>query len=334
MKMNANWSKQRIIIVYLAIYIIIMSLIFIPAQISKAQSAGGPYSKLVYPGKDGRLVYVSDDRGNVVPDFSYAGYMGGGVKLPEVPVKVTVNPIEGDDSMRIQSAIDRVSMMPLDKNGFRGAVLLKKGTYELYSPISIHASGVVLRGVGQGEDGTVLKGWGRHDSKAEQDIGLLSRYSNMIIIKGSGGLEEIPGTTRKIVDDYVPVGTRTFHVESVDSLQVGDTVIVRRYGNLEWIRETGMYTSKTDWNKVKQLRSDSDRVITVIDGNRVTVDAPIVNPIETRWGGGELIISHDPGRINNVGIENLRGISLFDESVLWARIPIPFSTACLSRTIG
>lgn len=174
---------------------------------------------------------------------------------------------------------------------------------------------VVLRGVSQGEDGTVLKGWGRHDSKAEQDIGLLSRYSNMIIIKGSGGLEEVPGTTRKIVDDYVSAGTLTFRVESSDGLHIGDTVIVRRYGNREWIRETGMYTSKTDWNKVKQIRSDSDRVITVIDGNRVTVDAPIVNPIETRWGGGELIISHDPGRINNVGIENLRGISLFDESV-------------------
>ncbi|MFC1552514.1 hypothetical protein ACFL6P_08130 [Candidatus Latescibacterota bacterium] len=36
------------------------------------------HSSLVYPGEDGKLVYVPDERGNVIPDYSYAGYMGGG----------------------------------------------------------------------------------------------------------------------------------------------------------------------------------------------------------------------------------------------------------------
>ena len=54
--------------------------------------AEGNHSKLVYPGPDGRLVYVPDEKGNIIPDFSHCGYMGGGVALPDVPVVLTVRP--------------------------------------------------------------------------------------------------------------------------------------------------------------------------------------------------------------------------------------------------
>src|SRR5687767_13201695 len=54
-------------------------------------TSGGPYSSWVYPGPDGRLVYKKDERGNQVPDFSYAGYLGGGVALPSVPVVQTLS---------------------------------------------------------------------------------------------------------------------------------------------------------------------------------------------------------------------------------------------------
>jgi|SRR5450759_3254903 len=37
-----------------------------------------PTTSLVYPGTDGRLVYVADSLGNKIPDFSNAGYKGGG----------------------------------------------------------------------------------------------------------------------------------------------------------------------------------------------------------------------------------------------------------------
>ncbi len=58
----------------------------------------------------------------------------------------------------IQAAIDRVSAMPLDASGFRGAVLLKMGIYNLEKPIYIKASGVVLRGEGMSDIGTILIG--------------------------------------------------------------------------------------------------------------------------------------------------------------------------------
>ncbi|MCX6161935.1 MAG: hypothetical protein NTV87_11485, partial [Ignavibacteriae bacterium] len=52
-----------------------------------------PTTSLVYPGTDGRLVYVADSLGNKIPDFSNAGYKGGGVPIPYVAIKATVWPV-------------------------------------------------------------------------------------------------------------------------------------------------------------------------------------------------------------------------------------------------
>jgi hypothetical protein len=112
-------------------------------------------SSLVYPGADGTLIYVpyankgQDNAVNIIPDFSHTGYMGGGVSIPDVPVVETLYPEPGDARSRIQAAIDRVSMLPLDANGFRGAVLLTSGRYEIDGSLDINSSGVVLRGEGQ-----------------------------------------------------------------------------------------------------------------------------------------------------------------------------------------
>jgi len=58
-----------------------------------------------------------------------------------------------------------------------------------------------------------------------------------------------------------------------------------------------------------------DRVITAVAGNRITIDAPITYAIETRWGGGGIWRYEDPGRIERVGVENLRGVSEFDPGI-------------------
>ena len=62
----------------------------------------------VYPGADGKLVYVPDEQGNTIPDSSHAGYGGGGVPIPTVPVKETIWPVAGDNTANIQAAIDKV----------------------------------------------------------------------------------------------------------------------------------------------------------------------------------------------------------------------------------
>ena len=89
---------------------------------------GTAKSEWVYPGSGGKLVYKTTPTGDRIMDFSTAGYMGGGVALPTVPVKLTVKPSGGaDDTATIQAAINEVAAMPL-KDGFRGAVLLSPGT--------------------------------------------------------------------------------------------------------------------------------------------------------------------------------------------------------------
>ena len=100
----------------------VLIILFASIVALKAQDLP-PTTSLVYPGTDGKLVYVTDSLGNKIPDFSNAGYKGGGVSIPYVAVKETVWPVLGDNADNIQAAIDRVSALPLDVNGFRGAVL-------------------------------------------------------------------------------------------------------------------------------------------------------------------------------------------------------------------
>src|SRR5690348_11616002 len=78
-----------------------------------------PTISLVYPGVDGKLVYVADSLGNKIPDFSNAGYKGGGVPIPHVQIKAIVWPVPGDNSDHLQRVIDSVSSLPPDALGFR-----------------------------------------------------------------------------------------------------------------------------------------------------------------------------------------------------------------------
>ena len=106
-------------------------------------------SRFIKLNKDGSLQYIPDEKGNIIPDFSRVGYYGGDRVIPGVQVVKTISPTgtENDETV-IQAAIDELSKKPLDKNGLRGAILLKKGTYKIPASIRIEASGIVLRGEG------------------------------------------------------------------------------------------------------------------------------------------------------------------------------------------
>src|SRR5437763_10678987 len=98
-------------------------------------------SKLVHPGPNGKLVYEPyTDQGDTIPDFSNCGYMGGGVKIPDVAAKITVRPESGsgDDTQRIQQAIDQIATMPAGPDGFRGALVLARGYYRIGGSLKMH----------------------------------------------------------------------------------------------------------------------------------------------------------------------------------------------------
>lgn len=68
----------------------------------------------------------------------------------------------------------------------------------------------------------------------------------------------------------------------------------------------------------------ADRIITDIRGHRITIDAPLCNSIDQRFGGGTIYKYDFPGRISNVGVEHLRSISDYtgetDEAHAWTFI--------------
>lgn len=267
-------------------------------------------------GQCGRLVYrgytnQGDDRKeNHLPDFSFAGYKRGGVALPEdIPFLKEVVPQAGDDRARIQAAIDEIEALPLDSSGYRGAVLIRKGSYELSSGLSIQASGVVLRGEGQGTDGTRL-------------IATATSQIELVRVSASAPELDLEAAT-PITTGFVPTGEREFEVESSEGLQVGDAIMVRRTPNQAWIDELGMGTF--GWTP-GAYAVDHERVIESIEGNTITIDIAIVDPIDENLGGGLVVPIVEDGRIEHVGIEDLRLDSTYasptDENHGWSAISI------------
>ena len=267
-----------------------------------------PFSRFVRPSKSGKLEFIPNANGDIIPDFSNAGYMGGGVRLPDAPVKIFIDPTDGDDSVRIQSALDQVGKLSPDTKGIRGAVLLKRGTYQIASTLKINQSGVILRGEGDQEKGTILVATG----KTPRDL---------IQIIGQEGAREVKNTRRKITDTRVPVGARSFRIDNASDFKVGERIFVTRHGNKEWISAIGMdqITPRPgDAARTKQWTPFSlsfERKILRIVGDLISIDAPVVCAIESRWGGGDIAKYTEEKRVKQCGIENLRLISEYDPNL-------------------
>jgi hypothetical protein len=289
------------------------------ASVLVAQAPRPPVS--VARGADGRLAYTADTAGNRVIDFSYAGYEGGGVAIPDVPARVVVPASGGRDSQRIQAAIDLVATIPQGADGFRGAVLLEKGTYGIDSELRIAASGIVLRGSGSGADGTVLVAQGT------------SRRA-LVVLAGKGEPKEVAGSRRRIASSYVPAGAASFTVDDMTGLAVGSRIIVRRPSTREWIALLGMNLFQ-GWRPENRLHWQEgsrdiewDRTITAIDGTRVTLDAPLTTALDAQYGGGSVSRYEFAGRISRAGVEHLRLVSAsdvnrpMDEDHAWDAISI------------
>ncbi len=80
-----------------------------------------------------------------LPDYSGVGYRNGEADLPSPPVVETLAPGEGDDTDRLQAAIDALQQRKPGEGGSRGTLLLGPGTFEVSRTLLINQSGVVLR---------------------------------------------------------------------------------------------------------------------------------------------------------------------------------------------
>jgi len=252
-------------------------------------------SKFLQVNKDGSISYFPDEKGNVIPDFSLVGYYHGLKEIPVVKVVKTVNPVKGDAGATIQAAIDEVSALPLGADGFRGAILLTKGEYNIEGILNINASGIVLRGEGNTEKGTKLVATG-------------NQQRSLLKISGKGKIAEL-GNSIKITDQYVPCGVKSFNLASSKDLKTGDKIIVYRPGTDNWIHDLQMdqivaREGTKQW-KGSDYNLSYEREITAIEGNKITIDNPIVMAMEDQYGGGQVFKYEFKGRLKEVGVENI-----------------------------
>lgn len=265
-------------------------------------------NRLVYTGyaNEGQTQAV-----NTVPDFSSAGYQSGGVAIPFVPAQMILRPGRGDDTELIQRAIDKVSALPVDADGFRGAVLLESGNYTVSAPLVLSSSGVVIRGAGsQEEGGTRITYVARNKS----DL--------FVVSNRRGSPREVKGSRKRIVDTYVPVGASRLTIEDASGFAPGDSVIIQNRMNEHWIEDLSDM-GQWGWNASDYALSFR-RTVTAVDGDCVTLDAPIVQAIESRYGGGVVYKYSVEGQLEQIGFEGLRLESAYqseeDEEHGWTAI--------------
>ena len=83
-----------------------------------------------------------------------------------------------------------------------------------------------------GDTGTVLIGTGTGRTGAGGPGGGGGNQGTLVLIGGASGATTKDDTKQTVTDDYVPVGARRFKVASAQGFRPGDTVIVRRAGDV------------------------------------------------------------------------------------------------------
>jgi hypothetical protein len=284
------------------------------SAVVKLTSSSAPASQWVYYDLNGNLAYKTlDSQGDKIMDFSTAGYEQGAAAIPTAQVEATISPSGGDDTANIQAAINAVSAMPLNSTtGLRGAVLLEPGSFTVSSSLTITSSGVVLRGSGSGTSPasntviTMASGVGPYP---------------LIVLGTSANSPAYVGSSTVITDVYVPAGTLTVDVASTAGLAVGTPVIIKRPVTSAWVTFMGMTAtdlgttcggSPCNWIDLGSSSLRTDRTITAINGNQITLDAPMSDSIDSTYCGvdGATLQAYTfTGRISQVGVESLRAIA-------------------------
>jgi hypothetical protein len=268
-------------------------------------------SSRAYYGTNGKLVYAKDSIGNRIPDFSFAGYKNGNVPIPDVAVVKTIGPVAGDNTAHIQQAIDAMTAMPLNSSGFRGALLLLPGTYRVNGTIRINASGIVLRGSGEGTDSTV--------NTILYALGD-TPHQRSVIVAGGGKTsrwkeKDASVPQQNITSDTVYLGTSTFSLADASQYAVGDNIIIYYPCSDGWLKsidyggthsgEPGADSVDVPW-KVNSYPIVYNRNIIAKNGTSVTVDVPVFNTLVRSLSQSYVYKYARTDLRTMIGIENLR----------------------------
>ncbi|MEM9822259.1 MAG: T9SS type A sorting domain-containing protein [Bacteroidota bacterium] len=274
--------------------------LFLSMQMAQAQVP----STIVFEDSETCLRYVMDEKDNRIVDFSYAGYKNGEAAIPLAPVVATLSPIPGDNTSHIQMRIDSVANLTPDANGIRGAILLQAGNYEIHGTLQMTASGVILRGVGAGEEeesNSILTGVGNIPS------------SRNIIEAGGLGLADwtaqVAGTLTPITSTFVPAGSRTIQIGAPDLYNIGDEVILFHPSTAAWLASIDGGGTATDapWTP-GEIDIFYKRTITKVnlENGKITLDVPIYDHFDNALATAQIYQLAESDIKTQIGIENLR----------------------------
>lgn len=223
-------------------------------------------------------------------DYSTCGYHASEQAIPQVKAVVKIDWQKGDCSALIQQVIDQVATLKPDANGHRGAILLGEGTFMLKSSLRMTTSGIVLRGMGR--EKTVLKKYG-------------VERGAIIYIEGE---RAAMGTLTDSIANDVKAGSTTITVYGTN-YQAGQRINIVRPGTKEWIlhlktNDFGGGLDYTGW-KPSDLNITYDRTITKVEGNKLTLDAPITTTLTQEFGGAYITHASQNQEITECGVEYL-----------------------------
>jgi hypothetical protein len=271
----------------------------------------GPYSQWVRPNADGKLAYAATPSGDHIVDFSYAGYRGGGVALPDAPVAETLAPSGADDTTVLQSALDRVAAVAA-KSGTPQALLLAPGTFHLNAAMKISASNLVLRGSGRDKTTVTLTG--------APHVGFIIGLDNSAPTSGPDEDSATPSADEPpakapharttLAESYVPSGTRQLPVADAAGFTIGDTILIKHPITPDYLRFMGMDNLVRSGRPEHWIGSSitTERRIAAIHSNTFVLDVPITDNYDPRFGGGSattITAVPAPARLHDSGIEAL-----------------------------
>ena len=273
-------------------------------------------------------------------DYSYCGYHRSEQPIPSVKAVTYVTPSGQDDAATIQAAINWVSQQKPDKQtGFRGAVLLSEDTFTISEPLHIRTCGVVLRGSGRGK--TILRKTGY-----DRGAAIYIEGTRSVVTKGTLDVADVkPGALNISLTSFSDQG-QSVALQTLSSLTSHEKVMIYRPSTQEWIDYLGCASfgggkrmGYWAWHP-GEIDLRWNRQITAVNGNQITLNAPITCSIEQRWGGAKAIIYENKGLISECGVENLSLESDYDharpldEDHCWDGIYVAEAENCWVRLVN
>jgi hypothetical protein len=165
---------------------------------------------------------IVSDRGDVLPDFSFAGYHSSAIILPYGPgnnITLAFNSTIVDVRPLIQDAIDTIS------SSGGGTVVLPEGRWPITAGINI-PSGVVVAGAGDNKTVLVLQ------ESPSQPVFTLGTPANTTRPRY--------GFRSNITNQYLPIGSSSVEVTNGAGFAADQLVYVSRNASEAWIRANGM----------------------------------------------------------------------------------------------